>query len=111
MPTPATTRSTEQESRERIQIFREVVSRALGFVRSREITKSFSTIGLNELVDQHIANIEGDQEHRAGQLTRLDRIKTDLENQIEALLETDPDSFRARDTHEDVNTPEDPDDD
>lgn len=100
------TTSTEV-SRETLQQFREVVSNTVGFVRSREVTRSYTSISIEELIDNRIDRIEAPQTGgRPGALARLDKIKNDFEAVIDAIKETPPDAFRAPDPSTDANTPD-----
>lgn len=101
--------STSSEDRRRtLRQFRETVGNAVGFVRSREINQSFASIGLEELVDEHIERIEATATAvRPGRLALLDKIKRELDEQIDAMKEVSPDLFRRPDTQADANTPRD----
>lgn len=102
-----TERTATEASRETLQQYRDVVANTVGFVRSREITRSYTAISLEELVDARIERIEAAQtDARPGDLARLDKIKNDFEAVIESLKETPPDAFRTPDPDTDVNTPD-----
>jgi hypothetical protein len=99
-------RTAAEEQRETLQQFREVVANAVGFIRSAEVTNSFTSIGLEELIDQRIERIEAPSGTRTGHLARLEKIKVDFENAIEAMKNTPPDAFRSPDPDTDANTPD-----
>jgi hypothetical protein len=101
-----TERTAAEEQRETLQQFRETVANAVGFIRSAEIASSFTSIGLEELIDQRIERIEAPAGTRAGHLARLEKIKLDMDNAIEAMKNTPPDAFRASDPDTDANTPD-----
>lgn len=101
------TRTEEEQARESIRRFRQIVGDSVTFVRSREVNESFASLTLEELVDQQIGLIE-DGRPSAGRpsiLARIDRIKEDLTNNIEDIKAIDPDLFRSPDERTDVNTP------
>lgn len=96
----------ERRARETIRRFREVTANAVSFVRSREVNRSFASISLEELVDSQIALIEEGRPSagRPSQLARIDKIKEELDQNIEAIKQVDPDLFRRPDSQTDVNT-------
>lgn len=101
--------STEQQAQDVLRKFRDIVGDAVSFVRSQEITKSFVSLSLEELIDQQIALInEPDASGSPSKLARLDRLHQDLLDNIEAMKNTSPDLFRARDNTTDVNTDQTP---
>ena len=99
-------RTASEEQRETLQQFREVVANTVGFLRSAEISRSFTSIGLEELIDQRIERIETPTGTRAGHLARLAKIKSDFDAALEAIKQTPPDAFRAPDPDTDANTPD-----
>jgi hypothetical protein len=99
-------RTAAEEQRERLQQFREIVANTVGFLRSAEISRSFTSIGLEELIDQRIERIEAPSGTRTGHLARLAKIKSDFDGAIEAIKETPVDAFRAPDPDTDANTPD-----
>lgn len=100
-------RTETEASRETLQQYREVTAAVVGFVRSQEITRAFTSISLEELIDRRITRIEAPQDgDRPGALARLLKIKTDFENAIEGIRATPPDAFRAPDPSTDANTPD-----
>lgn len=101
-----TERTAAEEQRETLQQFREVVGNAVGFLRSAEISHSFTSVGLEELIDQRIERIEAPAGTRTGHLARLEKIKLDFDGAIEAIKQTPPDAFRAPDPDTDANTPD-----
>lgn len=102
-----TERTASEASRETLQRYREIVANTVGFVRSREVTRSYTSIGLEELIDSRIARIEEPMEGtRPGALARLEKIKNDFEDVIEGIRETPPDAFRRPDPDTDANTPD-----
>lgn len=102
----ASEQTEESRARETIRRFREIVSNAVGFVRSQEVNRSFASISLEELVDNQIGLIEDGRPSagRPSKLARVDRIKEDLDQNIAAIKEVDPDLFRRPDSRTDVNT-------
>jgi len=97
--------STEQQSKDAIREFRRIVADAVNFVRSQEIARSFASISLEELVDDQIALIEEtSSSNRPSKIDRVDKIKEDLDKNIEAIKNISPDDFRRRDNDTDVNT-------
>lgn len=104
-----TEHTATETARETLQNYREVVSNVVGFVRSAEITRSFTSVSIEELVDNRIGRIEDPQtDDRPGALARLEQIKNDFDNVIDAIKNTPPDAFRAPDPANDVNTPDTP---
>lgn len=100
----SSTTSRQQASQAR-QRFRNAVADMVGALRSQEINKGFVSFTLEEAIDQQIERIEGDPTAtRVNQLTRVDRIKTELDAVIEAIKNTDPDLFRAPSSNDDANT-------
>lgn len=88
-----------------MQQYREVTAAVVGFVRSREVTRAFTSISLEELIDRRIERIEHPQKgDRPGMLAQLLTIKTNFENAIEGMKATPPDAFRAPDPASDANT-------
>ncbi len=102
-----TERSATEASRETLQQFRDTVAGTVGFVRSREVTHGYTSISIEELVDNRVARIEAAQtDTRPGDLARLEKIKNDFDAAIEAIKATPPDAFRTPDPDTDVNTPD-----
>lgn len=102
-----TERTASEANRETLQRYREVVADTVGFVRSREMTRSYTSVTLEELIDRRIERIEAPQtDSRPGDLARLDRIKNDFEAVIEGIKQTPPDAFRTPDPDTDANTPD-----
>lgn len=103
-----TEHTAEETSRETLQNYREVVASVVGFVRSQEITRAFTAVSLEELIDARIQRIEEPESgDRPGALARLAQIKSNFENAIEGIRATSPDAFRAPDPSVDANTPDD----
>lgn len=102
-----TEHTATETSRETLQNYREIISEVVGFVRSGEITRSFTSLSIEELVDNRIERIEAPQTgDRPGALARLEKIKNDFENALQAMKDTPPDAFRSPDPSNDVNTPD-----
>ena len=102
-----TEHTATETSRETLQHYREVVADVVGFVRSQEITRSFTSLSIEELTDRRIARIEDPVDgDRPGALARLEKIKNDFESVIEGIRNTPPDAFRAPDPSSDANTPD-----
>ncbi len=102
-----TERTAAEASRETLQQYREIVANTVGFVRSREVTRSYAAISLEELIDARIDRIEEPMEGtRPGSLARLEKIKNDFEGALEGIRATPPDSFRRPDPDTDANTPD-----
>lgn len=102
-----TERTETEASRETVQQYREVTAAVVGFVRSQEVTRAFTSISLEELVDRRIARIEAPSSgDRPGALARLNNLKNDFENAIEGIRNTPPDAFRPPDPASDANTPD-----
>lgn len=100
-----TEHTATETSRETLQTYREIVSEVVGFVRSAEITRSFTSLSIEELVDARIARIEEPQTgDRPGLLARLAKIKNDFDSALDAIKNTSPDAFRSPDPANDVNT-------
>lgn len=88
-----------------IREFRRVVSAAVGAIRSDEVRSSYSALSLEELIDKAIARLEeSDDTARPSRLQRIQRVKADLEANIEAMKNTPPELFRRTDANGDVNT-------
>lgn len=102
-----TERTATETSRETIQQYREIVAAVVGFVRSQEITRTYSSISLEELVDRRISRIEQPADgDRPGALARLNSIKTSFEGALESIKALPPDAFRSPSTSTDANTPD-----
>jgi len=104
-PNPQAT--AREQSKEQLRHYRTVVSAAVNALRASEISTSFASITLEELIDQQIELIEGETQGgtRLSKLARVEKIKLDLDSVIDGIKETSPDLFRTADTAEDVNTP------
>lgn len=93
------------QGRDQLRQFREVVANAVGELRAQQQRDSFSSLSLEELMDQHVELLVGTSDTtRPSRLQRVQKIKADLDNNIEAMKATDPDLFRAHDPDSDVNT-------
>lgn len=104
-------RTSQQEARDARQRYRVAVADAVGALRSQEINRSFASFSLEEAIDQQIEAIEGEgTETRPNLLTAVDQVKNELDAVIDAIKETNPDTFRAADPSADANTPRDEDD-
>lgn len=102
-----TERTEAEASRETLQQYREVTAAVVGFVRSQEVTRAFTSISLEELIDRRINRIEAPMDgERPGALARILKIKNDFEAAIEGIRATPPDAFRAPDPSTDANTPD-----
>lgn len=102
-----TERTASEASRETLQQYREVVANTVGFVRSREVTRAYTSISLEELIDARIDRIEQPMEgNRPGALARLEKIKNDFHGALEGIKATPPDAFRRPDPDTDANTPD-----
>lgn len=100
-------RSPQEISKETIQQYRDVVGAVVGFVRSQEITRAYSSISLEELVDRRITRIEAPSEgDRPGALARLNSIRVEFVKAIDAIKALPPDTFRAPSPSTDANTPD-----
>ena len=100
-----TERSASETSRETIQQYRETVAAVVGFVRSQEITRTYSSISLEELVDRRIDRIEAPSDgDKPGALARLNSIKKEFTTALEAIKALPPDAFRAPSPSTDANT-------
>lgn len=102
-------RSQQEASRDQLREFRRIVANAVGELRSQEVRDSFSSLSIEELMDEHIERMEeSDDPLRPSRLQRLRAVRDDLANSIEAMKETPPSAFRRPDPDNDVNTdPED----
>lgn len=97
-----TTRST---TREQQRTFRRIIANAVGELRSQEVRDSYASVGLEELVDQSIARLEGDEDStNPSRLARIRRTKQELSDNIEAMKAAPPDDFRPHDPDNDANT-------
>lgn len=102
-----TERTASAASRETLQQYREIVADTVGFVRSREMTRSYTAVSLEELIDRRIERIEASQtDRRPGDIARLDKIKNDFDAAIESIKQVPPDTFRRPDPDTDANTPD-----
>lgn len=102
-----TERTAEETSRETIQNYRDTIGRVVGFVRSQEVTRAYTSLSLEEFIDRRITRIEAPQDgDRPGALARLNSMKMDFDNSLESLRDTPPDAFRAPDPDTDANTPD-----
>lgn len=85
--------------------YRRGIAAAIEFVRSREKTEGYTSIGLEELIDQQIEVLQGRQDiEKPSYKTRLEKLREDTEASIAGLKQTDPDAFRTPDPDQDVNT-------
>lgn len=101
-------RTAEEESREALQQYREIVANTVGYVRSREVTRSYTSVSLEELIDNRIERIEASAtDGRPGALAQLDKIKNDFDGAIESIKQVPPDAFRRPDPDTDANTSDD----
>lgn len=88
--------------------FREIVANVVGELRSEELTRSYASITIEELVDQHIAYLS--ETVTQGQPSRMDRVKhyyDSLVNNLEDMKAMAPEEFDTRNSEDDdnVNTP------
>ncbi len=98
-------RTPSQQARDQLREFRRIVSAAVGEIRSQEIRDTFASISLEELADQHVERLqESEDPVNPSRLQRLRKVKDDLDENIEAMKETDPAAFRRPNPEEDVNT-------
>lgn len=82
------------------------MANAVGELRSQEVRDSFAALSIEELMDQHIAQLDdSDDPTNPSRLQRLRQVRDDLANSIEAMKETSPSAFRRADPDNDVNTP------
>lgn len=99
--------TASETSRETLQQYREIVANTVGFVRSREIARAYTAVGLEELIDARIDRIEQPQDGgRPGALARLEKLKNDFDGALDAIKNTPPDAFRRPDPDTDANTPD-----
>lgn len=77
----------------------------MGEVRSNQIRTSYGSMTLEELMDQHVADmIDTNDPIRPSRKQRVTKVHTELVNAIEAMKNTDPAQFRQRDPATDANT-------
>jgi hypothetical protein len=92
-------------AREQQREFRRIIANAVGELRSNEIRDSYAALSLEELIDQQIDRLEGTNDTlNPSRLQRIQRIRQELADNIEAMKATPPSSFRRHDPDGDVNT-------
>lgn len=102
MTEEATPRSS---AREQQREFRRIVANAVGELRSNEIRDSYAALSLEELIDQQIDRLEGTEDGlNPSRLQRIQRVRQELADNIEAMKATPPSDFRRHDPDGDVNT-------
>ncbi len=85
-----------------VQRFREVVAAAVGELRSAEIRKTFVALSIEELVDQHISEMEAGASldpMKPSRMDRLTQVYTDLVGNIAAMKALPPESFAPSDNN------------
>lgn len=102
---PGEGQSAETSAREQLLLFREVTAEVVTALRSQEVTKSFVTITLEELVDRRLAElIDSDDPLRRSKRAAVEKVYQDFKGQIDAIRETDPTLFRRASESDTVNT-------
>lgn len=98
--------TTEEANREQTRVFRRVLASAISELRSQEVREAFSSLSIEELVDQQIDFLaEGTDPVRPPRLKRIQKLRQELTDAIAAVRATPPENFRQADVTEDVNTP------
>jgi len=92
------------QAREQLREFRRIVANAVAELRSREVKDTYTSLSLEELVDQHIGRLEGNDGLNPSRLQRVRRVQQELADSIEAMKATPPSYFRRHDPDSDVNT-------
>lgn len=96
----------ENTTRETQSKFRNIVADVVGELRGEEIARSFASISIEEVVDQHIAELtEARNQTSVSRLARVEHVYNQLVENIEELKEMSPEEFDARDPSNEVNTP------
>lgn len=100
-----TERTETESSRETLQRYREVAAGVIGFIRGQEVTRSYTSLSLEELIDRRIERIEQPSTGgRPGALARLEALKADFAAAIDGMKETPPGAYRTADPTTDANT-------
>lgn len=100
-----TERTETEASKETLQKYREVAADVIGFIRGQEVTRSYTSLSLEELIDRRIERIEQPSSGgRPGALARLEALKVDFEAAIDGMKGTPPGAFRTADPTTDANT-------
>lgn len=97
----------KEEASRQLNTYRIAVSAAVNFLRSREITNTFASLSLEELIDQQIQLIEGPipgQSLKLGKVKALDAMYKAFNDSIEGLKATPAESFRYPNESSDANT-------
>lgn len=103
---PPTERTSRDQSREQLREFRRITAAAVAEIRSQQVRQTYASLSLEELMDQHIARLEGTEDPiHPSRKTRIQKVYDDFTNNIQAMKETPPDRFRRHDPDGDVNTP------
>lgn len=105
-----TERSTSDDRRDQTREFRRIVGAAVGELRAAQNRESYTALSLEELIDRAILALDDPNATPASptRLQRLTKVKDDLLNNIEAMKDTPPELFRARDPDGDANTDPEP---
>jgi hypothetical protein len=102
-------RTPREQARERIREFRRIVADAVGELRATHIRDSYAALSIEELMDQHVARlVDTNDATHLSRRQRVERVHTQLSENIEAIRETDPAQFRNRDPESDANTDPEP---
>lgn len=95
---------TEKNSKT-LRKYRRSIAAAIEFIRSREKAESYTSISLEELIDQQIEVLEGRSGTEKPSYTqRLDSLHGEVIGAIQGLKQVPPEAFRVPDPNDDVNT-------
>lgn len=98
-------RTPREQSREQLREFRRIVASAVGELRSNQIRDAYAALSIEELMDQHIARLQdSDDPINPSRKQRVERVYTQLVDNIDAMKEVDPSRFRRPDPDNDANT-------
>lgn len=103
--------ASDDNLRARLRQFRQTVGDAVGELRATANRDTYFAYSLEEAVDTAIEDLDNTgNSGRVGRLQRVTRIRDALTENIEAMKETPPESFRNASPSDDVNTPVEPED-
>lgn len=105
----ATNDSADKKGQELNFQLRRALNNAYAFVKGRESVQSFSALTFEDCLDKQIERIEGTAPSlRPNDLTKVDRIESDILQAVEKMKQLPPENFIDPDPDVDVNTPVEP---
>lgn len=93
-----------ETSKNKAREFRRIIANVVGELRSKETRDSYAAVTLLELMSAQADRLDKGDTVRPSRAARLKSVYDAFKNNIAAIKETPPDTFRSHDPASDANT-------